>query len=370
MADSSIQITAGSGTHVDTRTESTNSHHRQVIVIGDPADNDGVAPVDGTAGLKVDLGADNDVTVTGTVDLGSVDNAVLDSIAALLGTIDADTSALAAAEAGSGLSVAGAAADDAAASGNPFQMGGVYYSGSDTVDAGDVGYLRMSAERELVVRIGDGAGGVLGAATVTEDDSASGTESIFLAGGERRDAPTSGVTSDGDFMYNGYSASGRLWADGGKTFVKRTTPTVTAGGYTADDCLGGEQSITGMARVSGEGGVITHVAMIAEDDDADGWAAEDVEILFFQSDPGGTYTDNAVLAGTGLTDADAALLLGTVLLDTKVDLGNVTMLKASSVNLPYFCSGGTTLYAVAVNRGGATPEATDAINFVYGGVFD
>lgn len=65
MADSAVAITAGSGTNVDTRTEGTNSNHRQVIVIGDPATNAGVAPVDVTAGLKVDLGADNDVTITG-----------------------------------------------------------------------------------------------------------------------------------------------------------------------------------------------------------------------------------------------------------------------------------------------------------------
>lgn len=54
MADSSVAITAGSGTQVDTRTEGTNSNHRQVVVIGDPATNAGVAPVDATNGLKVD----------------------------------------------------------------------------------------------------------------------------------------------------------------------------------------------------------------------------------------------------------------------------------------------------------------------------
>lgn len=64
MADTAIAITAGSGTNVDTRTESTNGNHRQVVVLGDPATNAGIAPVDVTAGLKVDLGADNDVTVT------------------------------------------------------------------------------------------------------------------------------------------------------------------------------------------------------------------------------------------------------------------------------------------------------------------
>lgn len=47
-----------------------------------------------SATVTVDLGANNDVTVTGTVDLGATDNAVLDDIAAKLGTIDADTSAL------------------------------------------------------------------------------------------------------------------------------------------------------------------------------------------------------------------------------------------------------------------------------------
>jgi hypothetical protein len=68
MADTAIAITAGTGTNVDTRTEGTNGNHRQVVVLGDPATNAGVAPVDATAGLKVDLGADNDVTVTsGTI---------------------------------------------------------------------------------------------------------------------------------------------------------------------------------------------------------------------------------------------------------------------------------------------------------------
>lgn len=81
MADTSVPITAGSGTNVDTRTEATNGNHRQVIVVGDPSTNAGVAPVDATAGLKVDLGADNDVTVTGNV---AVTNAGLTEVAAAI----------------------------------------------------------------------------------------------------------------------------------------------------------------------------------------------------------------------------------------------------------------------------------------------
>lgn len=94
MADTAVPITAGTGTNIDTRTEGTNGNHRQVIVVGDPATNAGVAPVDATAGLKVDLGADNDVTVTGTVDLGATDNAVLDAIAASVAAVDTDTTTI------------------------------------------------------------------------------------------------------------------------------------------------------------------------------------------------------------------------------------------------------------------------------------
>lgn len=53
MADTAVQITAGTGTNIDTRTEATNGNHRQVIVIGDPSVNAGVAPVDATNGLTV-----------------------------------------------------------------------------------------------------------------------------------------------------------------------------------------------------------------------------------------------------------------------------------------------------------------------------
>src|SRR3990167_2761299 len=45
MADQAVAITAGSGTNIDTRTESTNSNHRQVVILGDPSVNDGVAEV-------------------------------------------------------------------------------------------------------------------------------------------------------------------------------------------------------------------------------------------------------------------------------------------------------------------------------------
>lgn len=125
MADSTIEVTAGSGTNVDTRTEGTNGHHRQVVVLGDPATNAGVAPVDATAGLKVDLGADNDITGTVTANLSATDNAVLDAI-----EVDTSNTATSLAVmddwdngASDGASVSGDVAHDSSDAGEPVKIG-------------------------------------------------------------------------------------------------------------------------------------------------------------------------------------------------------------------------------------------------------
>lgn len=101
---------------------------RAVVGLVGSADGGGeLIPGSAAAGLLVNLGTNNDVTVTGTVDLGATDNAVLDAIAAsvaaidtdattiighvdgiegLLTTIDADTSTLAAVDYATGADVA------------------------------------------------------------------------------------------------------------------------------------------------------------------------------------------------------------------------------------------------------------------------
>lgn len=75
MADSSVLIDQGSATAMDTRTEATNGQHRQVVVLGDPATNAGVAPVDVTFGLKVDRA--NTATATLTNVTASTSNVTL-----------------------------------------------------------------------------------------------------------------------------------------------------------------------------------------------------------------------------------------------------------------------------------------------------
>jgi len=60
MADTKIVIfnADGASAYVDYRTEGTNFEGRQVVVIGDPSTNAGVAPVDAVTGLKVNIGTD------------------------------------------------------------------------------------------------------------------------------------------------------------------------------------------------------------------------------------------------------------------------------------------------------------------------
>lgn len=96
MADSAVVVTAGTGTNIDTRTEGTNGNHRQVVVLGDPSTNAGVAPVDATSGLKVDLGADNDVTVTGVSTAAKQDTIIghVDGIETSLSSIDGKITAV------------------------------------------------------------------------------------------------------------------------------------------------------------------------------------------------------------------------------------------------------------------------------------
>jgi hypothetical protein len=226
MADTSIAVTAGSGTSIDTRTEATNGNHRQVIVIGDPSTNAGVAPVDANTGLKVDLGSDNDVTVTSgnitvsgtvTANLSTTDNNVLDAIALdtaaiktatevldnaiagsemqvdVVGALPAGTNAIGKLAANSGVDIGdvdvtsavitgGAVAHDSADSGNPIKVGAkaaATLSTATLVAAADRTDMIGDLDGALIVR-GDRALGDLVSGNASNTD---GTSTSVLASG-------------------------------------------------------------------------------------------------------------------------------------------------------------------------------------------
>lgn len=145
MADGAVTLNAGSGgSDIDTRTN-TGGEHRQVVVLGEgAATSDELIPGDGTNGLLVNLGSNNDVTVTGAAltALQLIDNpVVVDDAAFTPGTTS--------------VSMAGATFDDTT---------------PDSVDEGDAGALRMSARRELYVQLRDAAGNERGLNVDTNGD--------------------------------------------------------------------------------------------------------------------------------------------------------------------------------------------------------
>lgn len=221
MADSSVAITAGSGTSIDTRTEATNGNHRQVIVVGDPSTNAGVAPVDATAGLKVDLGADNDVTVA---------SLPLPTGASTSAKQDTQITAEQAIQTSVELIDDAVKADDAAftPATTKVVMSGFEYDDTspDVVDEGDAGAARMSARREVYTQIRDAAGnerginvdanGEIGIGAVrtsvtpgtsaahlgkAEDNAHASGDTGVAVWGVRQDIPNATAAASGDYHY-------------------------------------------------------------------------------------------------------------------------------------------------------------------------
>jgi hypothetical protein len=219
MADSAVAVTAGSGTSIDTRTEATNGNHRQVVVVGDPSVNAGVAPVDATAGLKVDLGADNDVAVStvngvapafGSGVRGStvqrVTLATDDSIATVPG---------------------GSVAHDAADSGNPLKVGAKAESAVSTatmVADGDRTDLYADIDGVLIVRSDRPLGDLL-SERLSNTDGASTASTVFGATASTRNVVT------GYSVYNASATAGYLdFRDGTSGSILWTVPLPATGG--------------------------------------------------------------------------------------------------------------------------------------------
>jgi len=143
-------------------------------------------------------------------------------------------------------------------------------------------------------------------------------------------------------------------------FTIAVAPTVTAGAYSANDCLGGKQTLTNAAKASGGGGRLKSISMF--DEGANG-LVDTIDVFIFNADPSGsTFTDNGALA---IVDADGPKIIACVQLDAIFDTGDGKFLTKTGLDIPYVCSGSANLYAVAVHRGTWAPDATDGISFTY-----
>lgn len=246
MADTSVAITAGTGTSVDTRTESTNGNHRQVVVLGDPSTNAGVAPVDAAAGLKVDLGADNDVTVTsgtitavtaitnalpaGTNNIGDVDVATVNGVAPAFGTGARGATVqrvTIATDDNVPTTPVGNVAHDGADSGNPIKIGAKAESAVSTatmVADGDRTDIYADIDGVLMVRSDRPLGDLL-SERLSNTDGASTASTVFGATASTRNVIT------GYSVYNASATAGYLdFRDGTAGAILWTVPLPATGG--------------------------------------------------------------------------------------------------------------------------------------------
>ena len=242
MADSNVAITEGSGQNIDTRTEATNGNHRQVVVLGDPSTNAGVAPVDAAAGLKVDLGADNDVVVTtlpalpaGTNNIGDVDVVTINGVAPAFGsgvrgatvqrvTIATDDSVPVTIATNTPV---GNVAHDAADSGAPIKVGAKAESAVSTatmVADGDRTDVYADIDGILMVRSDRPLGDLL-SERLSNTDGTSTASTVFGATASTRNVIT------GYSVYNASVTAGYLdFRDGTAGSVLWTVPLPATGG--------------------------------------------------------------------------------------------------------------------------------------------
>lgn len=326
MADSAVEITAGTGTNVDTRTEGTNGHHRQVVVLGDPATNAGVAPVDATNGLSVNVTnasltvASHAVTNAGTFAV-QVDGSALTALQKIDDPVLVDDAAFTPGT--SSVMMAGAQFDN---------------SGTDSVDEGDAGALRMSANRNLFVNIRDNAGNERGL-----NIDANGAAAVTNSAGEAH-----------------------IGEVGGKTVIKTITMTATTSILAAADIIADTQQLDAAFRVTDGTGVLQSMTVFDPDDNAA--FAFDVYIHRTTTSMG---TENS---GISISDANAAAgIIGVVSFATTdaKDLINGRMYHKTNLGIPVSAVSGTDdLYFSVVNGSGTPTFAGGSIPIVVGILLD
>jgi hypothetical protein len=174
--------------------------------------------------------------------------------------------------------------------------------------------------------------------------------------GVRNDAAAARAGTDGDYGVLSLNSAGDLNVSARRGTVRVSvasgglTTSVTA--YSAGDQVGTQFTIAGCARASGGTGRIRSVMLVDVNDII---GAYDVVFSRASITPA---SDNAAFA---ISDADALNTVGVVQLAGSFDIGNNRIAQAYGLDIPYDCSGGTSLYANLIARVGHTffTAATD-----------
>jgi len=144
---------------------------------------------------------------------------------------------------------------------------------------------------------------------------------------------------------------------GGDSDTVSATPTITAGAYSAEDIVGGVQTLTDAARVAGKEVVLESIVIT---DLAKQNAAFD--IFFFDREPtNGTYTDNVAL---DIDDADMAFCIGYVSLSGYANSADSSVGALRNIGLG-LSPNASNLYAIAKCTGTPTYASTSDLTFKY-----
>jgi hypothetical protein len=151
----------------------------------------------------------------------------------------------------------------------------------------------------------------------------------------------------------------KIQKGGAVSRVLSSTPTITAGAYSANDLVGGKISLTPAARlVSLPSNIIptaTIINVILTDKSTQ---ASNTDVIFWSADPSATtFTDNAALT---VADADLLNIIGIVTVNSWTTFAaNSVGTTTSAVTFPYqLASEASTLYASLITRGTPTYAST------------
>lgn len=332
MADSAIAVTAGSGTSVDTRTEATNGNHRQVIVIGDPSVNAGVAPVDATNGLSVSI-TNASLTVgshavTGNVASGAADSGNPNKVAGVynstlptfttgqrgdlqIGSRGSLNVQLMAADSASGVSTLTTAATGVALSSVGLRVAAMnYISNGTTLDVALSGNGTVSPGVQRVTIASDSSGNIAtigtsvtpgtGALNLGKAEDAAHTSGDVgvMALGVRKDTAVALAGIDGDYQPFIFDASGRLHVSvGAGTIASGTAGTPSADVVTV-------QGVASMTPVSTAGYQVEAQTDVTRPADTTAYTANDAWADSTSAPTSGGFT----LTGAGRTSGGSGVI--------------------------------------------------------------
>ena len=203
----------------------------------------------------------------------------------------------------------------------------------DSVNEGDGGAVRMSANRNLYVTLRDAAGNERGL-----NVDANGALAAVLSASENQ---VGKVGSPND--------------------VISVTPTVSSGAaYTAADAVGGKQTLTSAARVSGGVAVLQSLTVL---DLGNQKAA--LTLLFFDADPtAATITDNAAFVWS--TDTTKFIGKINVAAADYETVAGEAVASLRGLGLELKASGSANLFVAVVTTGTPTYTSTTDLVLKYG----